>query len=318
MHQALTLTALVHTLRYEAQGIISVELHPYENTIFPPFEAGSHIDLHLPNGLIRSYSLLNSPTETHRYLVGVLCDRNSRGGSKWIHEQLRVGMTLQISPPRNNFELDLQAEHSVLVAGGIGVTPIYCMFQELLRRGKSVELIYCARSRQEAAMLAALTGTDAKVRFHFNDEENGLPDMHQYLLGQSPSTHFYCCGPTSMLDAFEAVCQSLGYEHAHIERFAAVPLDQNAQDDSFELRLARSGQTIQVPADKSVLDVLLEAGVSVEHSCKEGVCGACETSILEGEADHRDGVLSKKEREAGRSMMVCVSRCKRGPIVLDI
>jgi len=319
MSNSCTLSALVHTLRHEAEGIISVELRPWGDTVFTPFEAGSHIDLHLPNGLVRSYSLLNAPSDQGRYVVGILRDRASRGGSRYVHEQLRVGTQLQISQPRNNFALDTRASHSVLVAGGIGITPIYCMFRQLLALGRSAELIYCARSRAEAALVDEISGLGAKVLYHFNDEKGGLPDLASYLAGRPGDTHFYCCGPTPMLDAFEQTCERLGYPHAHIERFTAaeVAASEDAQD-SYSVELSKSGKTVSVEPGLNLLDVLLEAGCDIEYSCREGVCGSCETRVLEGDVDHRDGVLSKAERAANKSMMVCVSGCKSRRLVLDL
>jgi len=309
----------VHTLRHEAEGIISVELRPWGDTVFTPFEAGSHIDLHLPNGLVRSYSLLNAPSDQGRYVVGILRDRASRGGSRYVHEQLRVGTQLQISQPRNNFALNTRASHSVLVAGGIGITPIYCMFRQLLALGRSAELIYCARSRAEAALVDEISGLGAKVLYHFNDEKGGLPDLASYLAGRPADTHFYCCGPTPMLDAFEQTCERLGYPHAHIERFTAaeVAASEDAQD-SYSVELSKSGKTVSVEPGLNLLDVLLEAGCDIEYSCREGVCGSCETRVLEGDVDHRDGVLTKAERAANKSMMVCVSGCKSRRLVLDL
>ncbi|WP_397448539.1 PDR/VanB family oxidoreductase [Pseudomonas sp. NA-150] len=319
MSNSSTMTALVHTLRHEAEGIMSVELRPWGDTVFAPFEAGSHIDLHLQNGLIRSYSLLNSPTDQGRYVVGILRDRKSRGGSEFIHTQLRVGTTLTISQPRNNFSLDENARHSVLVAGGIGITPIYCMFRQLLALGKSAELIYCARTRKEAALVEQISGLGAKVRFHFNDEKDTFPNLTTYLAGQPTDTHFYCCGPTPMLDAFESTCEALGYPHAHIERFAAaeLPPAEDAQA-SYSVELKKTGKTLTVEPGLNLLDVLLEAGCDIDFSCREGVCGSCETKVLEGDIDHRDGVLTKAERAANTSMMVCVSGCKSRRLVLNI
>jgi len=319
MSNSSTISALVHTLRHEAEGIISVELRPWGDTVFTPFEAGSHIDLHLPNGLVRSYSLLNAPSDQGRYVVGILRDRASRGGSRYVHEQLRVGTQLQISQPRNNFALDTRASHSVLVAGGIGITPIYCMFRQLLALGRSAELIYCARSRAEAALVDEISGLGAKVLYHFNDEKGGLPDLASYLAGRPADTHFYCCGPTPMLDAFEQTCERLGYPHAHIERFTAaeVAASEDAQD-SYSVELSKSGKTVSVEPGWNLLDVLLEAGCDIEYSCREGVCGSCETRELEGDVDHRDGVLTKAERAANKSMMVCVSGCKSRRLVLDL
>jgi ferredoxin-NADP reductase len=319
MSNSSTVTAQVHTLRHEAEGIISVELRPSGDTVFAPFEAGSHIDLHLPNGLVRSYSLLNSPSDRDRYVVGILRDRKSRGGSEYVHGQLRVGSTLRISQPRNNFHLQIDAQHSVLVAGGIGITPIYCMFRQLLAMGKSAELVYCARSRQEAALLADLSGLDAKVIYHFNDEKGLAPDLSHYLAGQTEHTHFYCCGPTPMLDAFESTCESLGYPNAHIERFAAAELaPADDAQSSYSVELKKSGKTLSVEPGLNLLDVLLAAGCDIEHSCREGVCGSCETGVIEGDIDHRDGVLSKSERATNTSMMVCVSGCKSRRLVLNL
>ncbi len=319
MSNSSVISALVHTLRYEADGIISVELRPWGDTVFAPFEAGAHIDLHLPNGLVRSYSLLNAPSEQGRYVVGILRDRASRGGSRYVHEQLRVGMELKISQPRNNFALDTHASHSVLVAGGIGITPIFCMFNQLLALGRSAELIYCARSRREAALLEPLAALGAKVIYHFNDEKDGFPDLAKYLAGRSVDSHFYCCGPTPMLDAFEQTCEQLGYAHAHIERFSAVEVEasQDAQA-SYSVELSKSGKTLSVEPGLNLLDVLLEAGCDIDYSCREGVCGSCATRVLEGDIDHRDGVLTKAERAANGSMMVCVSGCKSKRLVLDL
>ena len=216
-----TLQALVYNLRHEARGIISVEFRPATADVsFPAFEAGSHIDLHLGNGLIRSYSLVNAATDRQRYVVGVLHDPKSRGGSRYVHEQLRVGMTVPISVPRNNFKLDESAERSVLVAGGIGVTPIFCMLQRLVALGKQVDFIYCARSRLEAAFLAgieAFAGEQIRIHWHFDEEHGKAPDLKSLLAGHSPDTHLYCCGPTPMLDAFENTCKTLGYVNAHVE-----------------------------------------------------------------------------------------------------
>jgi ferredoxin-NADP reductase len=319
-----TLSALVHTLRHEADGIISIELRPATAAVdFPAFEAGAHIDLHLPNGLARSYSLCNPQTDRQRYVVGVLHDRQSRGGSRWLHEQLRVGTTLPISAPRNHFRLDEAAPRSVLVAGGIGVTPIWCMAQRLASLQRPVEMIYCARSRKEAAFLEPIEALAAAhaiaLTCHFDDERGGPPDLAALLGGRGADSHYYCCGPAPMLDAFESTCQRLGLPHVHIERFAAAPAPaQTAQQEGFIVECARSGKTVEVPAGKSILDSLLDAGLNPDHRCQDGVCGACETRIISGEADHRDGILTSQEQAANKSMMICVSRCKRGPLVLDI
>lgn len=316
-----TQVARVKTLRHEAEGVLSVELWPADGAAFEPFSAGSHIDLHLPGGLVRSYSLMNCSSERNRYVIGVLNDRNSRGGSRWLHEQLKVAGSLSISAPRNNFALDESASHSVLVAGGIGITPLYSMCLRLLALGKSVELIYCARSRAEAALLDALANTGVAVTYHFDDERGGAPDLTVLLADRDAQSHFYCCGPAPMLAAFEQAAEVLGYGQVHIERFAAIALPEaepQAEGQGYDVVLERSGQTVQVAAGQSVLDALLDAGMDVEYSCCEGICGACETRVLEGQIEHRDSVLSKTQRESNTLMMVCVSRSCGGRLVLDL
>jgi len=311
------LSVRVQAMRFEAQGIVSVELVSPEGAQLPAFEAGSHVDLHLGNGIVRSYSLLNSPAERHRYVVGVLNDRNSRGGSRYVHEQLRVGATLTISAPRNNFPVDESAAHSVLIAGGIGITPISCMLNYLRGKGKSAELLYCARSRAEAAFADQLL-SQTDVSSHFDAEKGTPPDLRAFLASKPKDAHFYCCGPTPMLNAFEAICAELDLPNVHIERFAAAENVAAVQGDEYVAELARSKKSVTVPAGKSLLDALLDAGLDVDHSCREGVCGACETKVLEGEPEHRDGVLSKAEKASNKMMMVCVSGCKGRRLVLDL
>lgn len=319
-----TLNAVVHTLRREAEGVVSVDLRPATPEVeFPPFDAGSHIDLHLPNGLVRSYSLCNPVGDRQRYVVGVLLDRQSRGGSRCVHEQLRVGSTIEISRPRNNFKLHEDADRSVLVAGGIGVTPIWCMFQRLAVLDRPVEMIYCARRREEAAFVDAITALAAAkgiaVTWHFDEEKGAPPDLAAMLADKGAGSHFYCCGPTAMLDSFEKGCEALGYAHAHIERFSATQTAVPAAVEACTVECARSGTRVEVPPGKSILDSLIEAGLNPEHSCKEGVCGACETAVLQaGEIEHHDSILTALERQSSRTMMICVSRCTRGPLVLDI
>jgi ferredoxin-NADP reductase len=308
----------VQAMRYEARGVVSIELQDPTGAQLPEFSPGAHIDLHLANGLVRSYSLCGAPEARDRYTVGVLQDRNSRGGSRFVHEQLRVGATLTVAAPRNHFALEEDAAHTVLVAGGIGVTPIVCMARRLAERGRSFTLLYCARSRDEAAFVGQLSAYGDAVRFHFDDEAGAPPDLKAMLGGQDASTHFYCCGPGPMLNAFEAACEAHGYPNVHIERFAADPSTEAVQEGEYSVTLQRSGRNVQVPSGKSLLDAILEAGVAVEYSCREGVCGSCETAVIEGCPDHRDSVLSNSERASNRTMMVCVSGCKGQRLVLDL
>ncbi|MGE0348403.1 PDR/VanB family oxidoreductase [Hydrogenophaga sp.] len=321
MSNATTLQAWVHTLRFEADDTISVELRPVAGVVFPAFEAGSHIDLHLPNGMVRSYSLCNNCQERDRYVVGVLKDRASRGGSRCVHEQLRVGMRITISAPRNNFPLHEDATHSVLVAGGIGVTPVLCMARRLKDIGKSFEFLYFARSRKSAAFVAEIEALGVPVTWHFDDEQGGPPDLKALLGRRAPAAteHFYACGPAVMLDNFEKTCAELGHANAHIERFTAVEIAASADaKQSFTVELRRSGQTFEVTPDTTLHQRLIEIKADVPFSCEEGICGSCETKVLEGEPDHRDSVLTDAERAANKAMMVCVSGCKSARLVLDI
>lgn len=321
MSNAISLQAWVHTLRYEADDIISVDLRPAPGVEFPAFAPGSHIDLHLPNGMVRSYSLCNSSEERHRYVVGVLKDRASRGGSRCVHEQLRVGLPITISAPRNLFALHEDAAHSVLVAGGIGVTPVLCMARRLKDLGRSFEFLYFARSRKSAAFVAEIEALGVPVTWHFDDEKGGPPDLTALLGRRAPAAteHFYACGPAVMLDNFEKTCATLGHANAHIERFTAVEVAAAVDaKTSFTVELRRSGQTFEVTPDTTLHKRLLEINADVPWSCEEGICGSCETRVLEGVPDHRDMVLTDAERAASKCMMVCVSGCKSERLVLDL
>jgi ferredoxin-NADP reductase len=318
MSASQSLTMRVQAMRFEARGVVSIELRDPSGATLPEFSPGAHIDLHRANGLVRSYSLCGAPEARDRYTVGVLQDRNSRGGSRFVHEQLRVGSTLTVATPRNHFALDEDAAHTVLVAGGIGVTPIVCMARRLAELGRAFTLVYCARSREEAAFVDTLSAYGDAVRFHFDDEQGAPPDLQAMLAGQEAGTHFYCCGPGPMLNAFEAACAAHGYANVHIERFAADPATEAVQEGEYSVTLQRTGANVRVPSGKSLLDALLEAGVAMEYSCREGVCGSCETAVLDGCPDHRDSVLSNSERAANNTMMVCVSGCKGQRLVLDL
>jgi ferredoxin-NADP reductase len=319
-----TLPAIVHGLRLEASNVISIELRPVSpETLFPVFEAGAHLDLHLPNGMVRSYSLTNPTGTPDRYVVAVLNDPNSRGGSRFIHEQLRVGTQLQISAPRNLFRLNEAAPHSFLLAGGIGITPLYGMFQRLAQLGKSVDLMACARQRRQIAFLneiKSLESADRRLHLHLDEEAGGPPDLLALLGAQKPDTHFYCCGPQPMLQAFEQACATLGFKNVHVERFSAAPAvaEPAPAQESYTVELRKSARTLEVSSTRPLLDSLLEAGIEASYSCREGICGACETPVLEGEVNHRDSILSPGERQANRSMMLCVSHCKSGRLVLDL
>lgn len=317
MNTASRLSVIVRAARLEARHILSLELQQSDGTPLPAFEPGAHVDLHLTDDLVRSYSLLNASADGSRYVIAVLNDKNSSGGSRYVHEQLRVGQSLSISRPRNHFPLNEAASKSVLVAGGIGITPILSMHRRLRTLQQPAALLYCARSRGDAAFCEELAA-NADVQFHFDDERGRPPDLKVFLATQPADSDFYCCGPLAMIEAFEAACGSLGLKNVHVERFAAKGMVEGTQRGWYQVVLAHDGRTLDVPAGAALLDVLEEAGVNVDHACREGICGACETRVIEGVPDHRDSILSDTERASGKIMLVCVSGCTGSRLVLDL
>lgn len=312
---ATTLQARLTAIRYAAEGIHLYEFSPVEGDALPRFTAGAHIDLHLPNGLVRQYSLCNPQHETHRYVVGIKRDPSSRGGSSYVHEQLRVGTVLRVGGPRNHFALHEEARHTVLVAGGIGVTPIACMAQRLRELGASFEVHYSVRRREDAAFLDVLAG--ANLHLHVDAERDNAPlPVARIVTGAAHDAHLYCCGPGPMLDAFEAAAAGRPAGHVHLERFAAAaPV---VADGGFTVQLARAGRSIYIAKGCTILDALRDQGVSVQASCEQGICGSCETRVLSGRPDHRDSLLSDEEKQANQVMMVCCSGSKDPLLVLDL
>ena len=308
-------------ISFEAETIHSYELVAPAGGDLPAFTAGCHIDLHLPNGMIRSYSLVNDQSERNRNVVAVNKDAASRGGSRFVHETVRAGDILTISHPRNNFALQENAAHSVLIAGGIGITPLLSMIRRLEALGRSWELFYTARTRSAAAFLDELNALrpngHANIHLNFDQEPPGrLLDLPAVVKGAPKDAHLYCCGPVSMLEAFEAATADRPGDYAHVEYFKAK--EKPAVTGGFEVKLARGNRTIAVEPGKSILDALLDAGVAVSYACTEGVCGTCETRVIEGVPDHRDLFLSKEEQAANKTMMVCCSGSKSPILVLDI
>lgn len=311
----------VHVATWEAEGVHSYELRDPAGGALPPFDAGAHIDLHLPNGMVRSYSLINPQDERHRYVIAVQKDRVSRGGSTWLHDTLRVGDMIAISAPRNNFPLAEDAAPSLFIAGGIGITPLWCMIQRLVALGRPFALYYCVRTRREAAFCAALEALSdrpgAKIVFNFDGEPGGtMLDIASVIAAAPSDAHLYCCGPLPMLDAFEAATESAPRARVHVEYFTAK--EAPAAEGGFTVVLAKTGRSFVIAPGKTILETLLDAGLDVASSCLEGVCGTCETKVLEGVPDHRDVVLTDAEREANKTMMICCSGSKTARLVLDL
>ncbi len=306
----------VAALCQETETIRRIELQSDDQAL-PLFTAGAHIDVHLPTGISRSYSLLNSQKEMHRYVIGVYLEPNGRGGSRYFHEQLAVGDELLVSPPRNLFPLNETAESTILIGGGIGVTPLLSMAKRLDRLGKSWRLHYCCRSRPLAAFHDDLELHGHRVKLRFDDECPGFLDIEGQMRAL-PHTHFYCCGPKPMLASFQAAAQAaeLPAAQVHFEDFQ--PLADAQPQGGFTVELARSGRNFQIPPGKTILETLQQAGVTTTSSCEVGICGECQTTVLEGAPDHRDAVLSDAERARNNVMMICCSGSKSEKLVLDL
>jgi tetrachlorobenzoquinone reductase len=314
--------AYLHAVTYLARDARAFEFRPLGETTLAPFTAGAHVDLILPNRIRRSYSLCNPQGETHRYVVGVKKASPSRGASSYLHEKLHVGTEISIAPPRNNFPLVEAAPHSVLIAGGIGITPIWGMVQRLNAIGASFELHYASRTRGDAAFLKDFEGLDAdpsRLKLTFDHEPGGkMLDLPAIVAGAPPGAHFYACGPAPMLDAFERAVRDVPGGHAHLERFEGVKDAAGEQAEGFEVVLARSGLTLAVQPGRPILDALLDEGIDVPFSCMEGVGGSCKVGVLEGVPDHRDLVLTDEERASNKAIMVCCSGAKTVRLVLDL
>lgn len=316
-----TMQVRVKRIGYEAESVNSYELVAPGGGDLVPFTAGCHIDLHLPNGMIRSYSLVNDQSERKRYIVAVNRDAEGRGGSRLIHDTVRVGDIMTISHPRNNFVLQENAAHSVLIAGGIGITPLLSMIRRLEGLGRSWQLFYAARTRFAAAFLDELhalrPGGHQNLHVTFDHAPLGRKlDLAAIVEGAPAEAHLYCCGPVSMLEAFEAATTGRPADRVHVEYFKAK--EKPAAEGGFEVRLARSGRTITVQPGKTILNALLDAGIAANYACAEGVCGTCETRVIEGIPDHRDQFLSKEERAANKTMMICCSGSRSPTLVLDL
>ena len=288
----------------------------------PPFTAGAHIDLRLPGGLVRQYSLSNVPADGGRYVLGVLREPASRGGSAAVHQALPEGAVVEVSPPRNHFGLAEAAEQHLLLAGGIGITPLLCMAERLAVAGADFRLHYATRSRARTAFAEriAQAGFAPRVQFHFDD---GAPaqrlDIEAVLKDAHPGTHLYVCGPQGFMDAVLGAARRRGWPEAelHYEFFGAAPVDA-AGNRAFEVQLASSGRVIPVAADRSVVQALAEAGVTVMTSCEQGVCGTCLTRVIDGQPEHRDQYLTPEEQAANDQFLPCCSRAKSARLVLDL
>lgn len=306
----------------EADRIFGFELAGTSGAPLPSFSAGSHIDVHVPGGIVRQYSLCRPASEDGRYEIAVQHEPSSRGGSAALCASVQQGDLLQVSEPRNHFPLE-QAEHSILLAGGIGITPILCMAQRLSVQGSSFELHYCAQSRARTAYFDRITSSPyaSHASFHFDDGEASQKlDLPRVLSDPGAARHVYICGPAGFLEFVRerAKVQGWANDKVHFEYFAPPPQPADAPSQSFLVVIASSGQTVAVGEHEPVTAALARAGIEIPQSCEVGVCGTCLTRILEGVPDHRDYFLSDAERATNKQFLPCCSRAKSARLVLDL
>ncbi|MFM0277752.1 PDR/VanB family oxidoreductase [Paraburkholderia sediminicola] len=305
-----------------ATDIVSFELTAALSTTLPPFSAGSHIDVHIGDSVVRQYSLYNSPADSHRYCIAVLRKLDSRGGSIAMHA-LETGTELEISEPRNHFLLDPSAAHTILLAGGIGITPILCMVEQLEQIGASYELHYCVRDAERAAFKGRFAKPDvaARVQFYYdNTPEKGRMNFAAVLGEAATGKHVYVCGPGGFIDAALNAARKNGWSESNLHReyFTAAEALTDETNAGFKVKIASSGRVVNIKPEQTILAALTEAGIDIPASCEQGVCGTCLTRVLDGDPDHRDVYMTDEEHAAGDQFTPCCSRSKSALLVLDL
>ncbi|MBP2316177.1 PDR/VanB family oxidoreductase [Azospirillum soli] len=316
------LTLRVRSITYEAEGILSFELVDPEGRELPAFDAGAHLDVHVPGGMTRRYSLCDPPWERDHYRIAVLDAPDGRGGSRAMHQRVRAGDLLDVSGPHNFFPLAAGARHSVLLAGGIGITPILAMMEQLRRTGQSFELHYCTRTRERSAFADRLASevADGRARLHHDggDPRNGL-DIAGLLRSPREGTHLYYCGPPGFMKAAQEAAAHWPPETVHFEHFGAIPPSAGSAataGDGGEVVLERSGRRIPVGPAQTILQAVREAGIDYPSSCEAGMCRTCEVRYVGGRPEHNDFVLSEEERQT--HVLICCARVGDGALVLDL
>ncbi|CAN5534539.1 PDR/VanB family oxidoreductase [soil metagenome] len=308
--------ARIRTARWESDGVMSFTLEPLAGEHFPSCTAGAHIDVQLANGINRSYSLLNDGSIPDCYEIAVQCDPDSRGGSSFIHENWRAGQVISIAPPRNNFPLNEEAAQTLLISGGIGITPMFAMIERLEALGRPWALHHAFKRREQAAFIDRLARYDPS-RIVLHDDAAGTSlDLRALIADTEAGMHIYCCGPERMLAAFTDLTADRPAGFAHLEYFSGGDIVPAA--GGYSLALKRSGKTIEVEAGETMLDALLDAGINVGFACSEGICGSCRVEVLDGVPDHRDRFLSPEEKRANKSVMVCCSGARTATLTLDL
>ena len=302
--------------RAASTDVAEITLARADRAELPPWGPGAHIDLVTGPGRVRQYSLTGDPADARQWVIGVLRERDGRGGSAWVHDELGVGDAVEVRGPRNHFRFE-KADRYVFIAGGVGITPIRAMVRAAEEAGADWTLAYGGRTRSSMAYADELAALGPRVSIVPQDE-HGLIDLDSALQAAHAGTAVYCCGPEPLLLAVEATCADLPGCTLHVERFAPKQITTAPTQDKFEVELARTGVTVTVGPDTSILDAATAAGAPTVSSCEEGICGTCETRILDGVAEHRDSVLTATEQENQAVMMICVSRAACPRLVLDL
>ena len=306
-------------IRYAAEGVNTYQFEPVAPDRTFRVEPGASIDIDLPIGVTRSYSLINPAEQSRELAIAVKLDANSRGGSRWLHADARVDMVLNVSEPRNGFPLDDSAVPCVFLAGGIGITPIWSMIQCCVKRDRPWELHYGVRAPGDAAFAQDIQSLSRRVRMVYQSgAEPRLIDIREVIAAAPSSAQFYCCGPARMLAAYKEATEQVDPARVHLEYFTPAEDFSDRESGSFRVQLARQDRTVSIPPDKSILEVLLNLGMDVPRSCQQGMCGKCETRVVGGIPDHRDSILTAREKSGNKTMMICCSRAMTDELVLDL
>ncbi|GAS89976.1 PDR/VanB family oxidoreductase [Mycolicibacterium brisbanense] len=307
----------VSSVRREADGVLALELRALDGSALPAWTPGAHIEVDLPGGFVRQYSLCGAADDSTRWRIAVLREAASRGGSKFIHDSVEPGDVLSVRGPRNNFGI-VDADRYLFVAGGIGITPILPMARHVARSGKPWTLVYGGRTLASMAFVDELRNIPAGDVRVIPQDEYGLLDLDYFLGTPRTDTAVYCCGPGSLIDAVEVRCAAWPVGALHLERFAPKEVPRSSVDGEFDVQLARSGECLRVPGDRTLLEVLEDAGYDIDNSCRAGICGTCELAVADGIPEHNDDVLSDAERASNRVILPCVSRSKSAVLVIDL
>lgn len=317
-----TIRLIVAHRRTDAEGVCVFELVHPEGRELPSFTAGSHIEVHLPK-MVRHYSLCNSPSDRSRYVIGVLDQPGGRGGSRWIHERLKIGDEIEVGRPRNFFELNESAPASILIAGGIGVTPLLSMMESLHAIGAEYQFHYFAASDSKMAFKERFQRSDfvARTHLHLGYDIQAVECQLDRVLGSAlPDVHVYACGPQGLIDAVRCHAAKHGMSQAqvHFELFGTPPPLQTEADRTFRIVIHRTGQSVEIPPGVPVTEALASAGVVIPTSCEAGVCGTCRTRVVEGQPEHRDLYLTPEEQASNQVFLPCCSRSISSVLVIDL